>query len=397
MDLHSVRKNPVCRERNPTSSQDQNEVGAGLAFKPTPISSPMRLGYNDVMSTSPLQDVTWDRMIRAVEKVRERLSRATTGLKEASIPYAVAGGNAVAAWISQRGALEMTPEFRIIVLLAIGLCVPFTSAGEPVTMKLWEEGTPTAMAAKSEATAKLIQSYGGPAPNRVTDVSEPTMTVYRAEKPNGSVIIVAPGGGYMFLSYAHEGTQVCEWLNSIGVTAVLLKYRTPTRDEKEPFVIPVQDAQRALGIVRQHASEWEIDPKKVGILGFSAGANLAGHVAWDRGERTYPQKAGVDDPRGPDFLIFIYGGGFLDKDDRSKFRNGFSVPKVAPPAFFLVAHDDKAAPIEAARLYLEYKQQNLPAELHIYAKGGHGFGIRKSDHPISNWPALCAEWMKSLP
>lgn len=290
----------------------------------------------------------------------------------------------------------MSPTTKNILVLLLGMLSTFASSAEPVTMKLWEEGTPTKMGAKSEATAKLIQSYGGPTPNRITDVSEPTMTVYRPEKPNGSAVIVAPGGGYMFLSYAHEGTQVCEWLNSIGVTAVLLKYRTPTRDEKEPFVIPVQDAQRAMGLVRQNASAWEIDPKKVGILGFSAGANLAGHVAWDRGARSYPQKAGVDDPRGPDFVIFIYGGGFLDKDDKTKFREGFSVPKDAPPAFFLVAHDDKSAPIEAARLYLEYKQQNLPAELHIYAKGGHGFGIRKSDHPISNWPTVCAEWMKTL-
>jgi acetyl esterase/lipase len=230
----------------------------------------------------------------------------------------------------------------------------------------------------------------------VTDVSEPTITVFRPEKPNGTSVIVAPGGGYMFLSWMHEGTQVCEWLNSIGVTAVLLKYRTPTRDEKEPFTAPVQDAQRALGLVRHHAADWGLDPKRVGILGFSAGANLAGHAAWDRGARSYPQKSDVDDPRGPDFVIFIYGGGFLDKADKSKFREGFGVPADAPPAFFLVAHDDGANPIEAAMLYLAYKKQNLSAELHICAKGGHGFGIRKTGNPIDDWPARCAEWMKSV-
>lgn len=130
----------------------------------------------------------------------------------------------------------------------------------------------------------------------------------------------------MFLSYAHEGTEVCQWLNSIGVTAALLKYRTPTRDEAEAFTLPVQDAQRALGILRHHATEWKLDPKRVGLLGFSAGGNLAGHAAWDRGVRTYPQKPELDDPRGPDFLVFIYGGGFMDKEDQSKFRTGFSVP-----------------------------------------------------------------------
>ena len=284
------------------------------------------------------------------------------------------------------------------LLTVLGAAVNSTSAfgAEPITLKLWPEGPPTAMAPKSEATAKLIQSYGGAGPNRITDVSDPTITVYQPEKPNGTAVIVAPGGGFMFLSYAHEGTQVCEWLNSLGVTAVLLKYRTPTRDEKEVFELPVQDAQRALGLVRHHAAEWKLDPKRVGLLGFSAGANLAGHTAWDRGPRTYPQKPDLDDTAGPDFLVFIYGGGFLDKNDTSKFRAGFSIPADAPPVFFLVAHDDKSNPVEAAMLYLEYKKRDLSAELHIYAKGGHGFGMRKDAKPISDWPQRCGEWMKSL-
>jgi acetyl esterase/lipase len=271
-------------------------------------------------------------------------------------------------------------------------------ADEPITLKLWPDGPPTAMMPKSEATIKLIESYGKPNATRVSDVTDPTITVYRPENPNGAAVVVAPGGGFMFLSYSFEGTQVCEWLNSIGVTAVLLKYRTPTRDEKEMFEIPVQDAQRAMGLVRKHAAEWKVDPKRVGLLGFSAGANLAGHAAWDRTERTYPQKPELDDPHGPDFLIFIYGGGFLDKDDKtkSKFRPGFSLPADAPPAFFLVAHDDKSNPIEAAMLYLEYKRRELSAELHICAKGGHGFGMRKEGKPINEWPQRCAEWMKSI-
>ena len=280
-------------------------------------------------------------------------------------------------------------------LLGLLLVADIAVAAEPITLKLWPDGPPTAMVAKSEATLKLIQSYGGVRPDRVSDVSDPTMTVFLPEKPNGASVIVAPGGGFMFLSYAHEGTQVCEWLNSLGVTAVLLKYRTPTRDEREMFELPVQDAQRAMGLVRQHAAEWKLDPKRVGLLGFSAGANLAGHAAWDRGARTYPQHAELDDLRGPDFLVFIYGGGFLDKDDKSKFRPGFSVPADAPPVFMVVAHDDGANPVEAAMLYLEYKKRDLSAELHICAKGGHGFGMRPDGKPINDWPKRCAEWMKS--
>ena len=286
------------------------------------------------------------------------------------------------------------PIRRALSLVAF-LAGSFAEA-EPLTIPLWSEGVPSPLPAISEATAKLIQSYGGPTPTRVTDVTEPTITIYRPEKPNGASVIVAPGGGFMFLSYSFEGTQVCEWLNSIGITGVLLKYRTPTRDDTDPFTLPVQDAQRALGLVRHRAAEWTLDPKRVGLLGFSAGGNLAGHAAWDRTARTYPQKPDLDDPRGPDFLVFIYGGGFLDKEDKTKFRAGFSVPADAPPAFFCVAHDDKTNHIETTMLYLEFKRQSLPAELHIYTKGGHGFGMRRETTPINDWPQRCAEWMQSI-
>lgn len=283
-------------------------------------------------------------------------------------------------------------------LLTLALLIPATlfAAPEPITLQLWPDGTPSPMPAKSEATAKMIASYGGTTPTRLSDISDPTITVYRPENSNGAAVIVAPGGGFMFLSYSFEGTQVCEWLNSIGVTAVLLKYRTPTRDDTAPYKLPVEDAQRALGIVRHNAREWGIDPQRVGLLGFSAGANLAGHAAWDRTPRTYPQVPAIDNARGPDFLVFVYGGGFLDPTDKTKFREGFSVPADAPPAFFVVAHDDKSNPIEAATLYLEYKKLNLPGELHIYTRGGHGFGMRRDKNPINDWPQRCAEWMSSL-
>jgi acetyl esterase/lipase len=284
-------------------------------------------------------------------------------------------------------------------LLAAVVATPSVGA-EPITVELWPNGPPTPMRPKSAATEKLFQSLGGHRPpHRVTDVANPTMTVYPSGTPASPAVIVAPGGGFMFLSYAHEGTDVCTWLNSLGITAVLLKYRTPTRDEPEHFTLPVQDAQRAMGMLRHRAREWQIDPQRVGILGFSAGANLAGHAAWDRGERTYPQEPGVDDPRGPDFLVFVYGGGFLERGapaGPATFRSGFSVPTDAPPAIFICAHDDKQAPVEAALLYLEYKRHEIPAELHVFAKGGHGFGMRQAGHPVNDWPARVAAWLASM-
>lgn len=268
-------------------------------------------------------------------------------------------------------------------------------AADPIELPLWTEGAPGQATQVSDETRKLIERYGGATPTRLTDITEPTITVYRPENPNGTAVIVAPGGGYMFLSWKHEGTQVCEWLNSLGVTGVLLKYRTPTRDESQPHELPVQDVQRALGLVRQRAAEWKINPDRVGLLGFSAGANLVGHASWENSQRTYPQVPGLDDPRGPDFLVFIYGGGFLNREQPTRLRDNVTVPADAPPAFFLVAHDDKNNPVEAALLYLEYHRLKRPADLHIFSEGGHGFGMRQDKHPINNWPELCAEWMRS--
>ena len=267
-----------------------------------------------------------------------------------------------------------------LALLALGTAL---HAVEPLTLPLWPAG-PGPRVPTSPATQKMIDGYGKPSATHVTPVLDPTLTFYRAEKAGAPCVVVAPGGGYMFLSYSFEGTQVCEWLHSIGVAAVLLKYRTPTRDEAEAHTLPVQDARRAIAIAREHAAEWGIDAKRVGLLGFSAGGNILGHAAFDA------------DPVRPDFGIMIYGGGFLDAADKTKFRKGFSVPADAPPMFFAVAHDDKSNPIEATRLYLEYKRLKRPAELHIYTHGGHGFGMRKDGHPINEWPARCAEWLGSM-
>jgi predicted esterase len=236
----------------------------------------------------------------------------------------------------------------------------------------------------SKFTEDFIRTRAGK--STVTDISDPTMVVYRPEKPNGTSVIVAPGGAYIFLSAIHEGTQVCEWLNTLGVTGILLNYRTPTRDEAAPHEKPVQDAARAIALVREHAGEWSLDPNRVGLLGFSAGGNLLARIACDRGTKTDL----------PNFGVMIYGGGFLDSKDPAKFKEGFSVPADAPPMFLACAHDDGQNPVAATLLYLEYKKQNLPAELHLFTKGGHGFGMRDNKQPINAWPRRCAEWMGAM-
>ena len=263
----------------------------------------------------------------------------------------------------------------LLFLLACG------QAAEPLELRLWPEGAPGRMLPHSKATEDFIRTKAGK--STVTDIHDPSITVYRPDRPNGTSVVVAPGGGYVFLSAIHEGSQVCEWLQGLGVTGVLLKYRTPTRDEAAPHEKPAADAARAIELVRQHAKEWGLDPKRVGLLGFSAGGNLLAHLACDR-----PATQAL-----PDFGIMIYGGGFLDQADPTKFRAGFSVPPDAPPMFLACAHDDGQNPAAAARLYLEYKKHNLPAELHLFTQGGHGFGMRNNKQPINAWPQRCAEWM----
>ncbi|NBX34592.1 alpha/beta hydrolase [bacterium] len=278
-------------------------------------------------------------------------------------------------------------------LLTLLLAAAVAVAAEPI--KLFDASELGPRVAPSEATLKRIGPKGS-TPGHETHIAEPTITVYPAAKPNGAAVIVCPGGGYWFLSTNNEGTGVCEWLNKLGVAAVLLRYRTPTSDEAIPYRYPVEDLQRALGVVRHRAAEWNLDPRRVGVIGFSAGANLVGHASWDRTPRTFAQKPGVDDPRGPDFTLFVYGGGFLDKEDKTKFREGFAVPKDAPPCFFVVAHNDGNNPLEAGELYLAYKRLDLPAEIHVYAKGGHGFGTRVTNHPVDGWTRNAGEWMESM-
>lgn len=272
-------------------------------------------------------------------------------------------------------------------VMKLSLFILFASylhAAEPLTLKLWPEGAPGQMLPHSKTTEDFIRTKAGK--STITDITDPTIEVYRPEKPNGTSVIVAPGGGYVFLSAIHEGTQVCGWLNTLGVTGILLKYRTPTRDEAASHEKPVQDAAQAIALVREHAKEWSLDPNRVGLLGFRAGGNLLAHIACDR-----TTKAEL-----PNFGIMIYGGGFVEFKDPTKLKEGFTVPADAPPMFLACAHDDGQNPIAATVLYLEYKKLNIPCELHLFTKGGHGFGMRDNKQPINAWPQRCAEWMGSM-
>jgi acetyl esterase/lipase len=239
---------------------------------------------------------------------------------------------------------------------------------------------------------------GGRSVIRLGNVSKPTLTVYRPpkEKDTGASVLVCPGGGYSILALDLEGTEICEWLNSIGVTGLLLKYRVPARKGLEKYTVAFQDAQRALGLVRLHAKEWNLDPHRVGILGFSAGGHLCALASTAYESRTYPAVDEADkESCRPDFAVLVYPAWLAMKDDLMKLAPEFKVTPNTPPAFIVMTQDDPIK-VECAITYgLALKNAKVDVELHLYPKGGHGYGLRPSPLDVTHWPDRAAEWMKT--
>lgn len=230
---------------------------------------------------------------------------------------------------------------------------------------------------------------------RLGNVSKPQIALYAPEKPNGACILIAPGGGYSILAIEHEGTDVAVWLNRLGITAVVLKYRVPRREKQSPDnLAQLQDAQRALGIVRSKAKEWKIDPTRIGMLGFSAGGHLTATACTNSNQRLYET---VDDADKvscrPDFAVLIYPA-YLATRGTAELAESFKVDKQTPPMFFVHASDDNVSSENSIAMYRALKANGVSAELHLYSKGGHGFGMRTDRGPVSDWPKRCENWLK---
>jgi acetyl esterase/lipase len=282
-------------------------------------------------------------------------------------------------------------------LLALIICsaspVPLLAApGEPIP--LWEGAVP---GETSDIPAEKVEK-GKDDIERTSNVRVPTLQLFPAPegKRNGAAVLVCPGGGYSILASEHEGSAVCEWLNENGVAGVLLKYRVPRRKGQEKHEAPLQDAQRAMSMIRNRAQEWHIDPERVGVLGFSAGGHLA-TVTLVSPERTFPVDPKIDTAScRPDFGILIYPAYQLAGDDPDKLAPELKFDAKSQPVFIAVASDDHWAS-SSARLYLELQRLKVPVEMHAFAQGGHGFGIlKKKELPVSTWPQLCADWMKAM-
>lgn len=237
---------------------------------------------------------------------------------------------------------------------------------------LWDDAMPGKGATEAEGvSANTIGNV-----IRLTNVSKPTLTFYPAAKSDkpSPVVIVCPGGGYNILAFNLEGTEVTEWLNSIGVSAAVLKYRVPNNREGA-----LEDARCAVRIVRDKAKAWNINPRRVGMLGFSAGGHLT--------------TACSNSADRPDFSVLIYPA-YLFKKDRAELIDEIKVDENTPPAFVVQTRDDRSCHPSGLVYTTALDAKGIPVELHLFAKGGHGYGLRPSKHPVSQWPVLCEAWMR---
>ena len=290
-----------------------------------------------------------------------------------------------------------TPLRHACALLLGAVCLQ----AQPPAIRLWPGSAPGDagnLGTEHDTTTAKDNLIAGRTVIRLGDVTVPTLTLYRpsAEKDTGAAVVVCPGGGYNILAMDLEGTEVCEWLNSIGVTGVLLKYRVPARAGGPRYAAPLEDAQRALGIVRSHAKEWAIDPKRIGILGFSAGGHLSAALSANAAKRSYERVDEADDVScRPDFQILIYPGGVVGEGASLTVRPEVAVTPDTPPTFLAMAADDPIRAENVLGYAIALKEAKVPFELHVYPTGGHGYGLRPTKDNVTTWPQRAYDWMKA--
>jgi acetyl esterase/lipase len=293
------------------------------------------------------------------------------------------------------------------LVIFVSLIVAWTAlAAEPLVVEIWpgrvpdESGNIGAERVRMSPKLDRKQVEVTEQTRLITDVIKPTITIYRpaAEKNTGTAMLICPGGGYWDLYWQLEGEEVAAWLNSIGVTGIILKYRVPRRPDEpktEPARRPLADAQRAVSLVRSKASQWDIHPQRIGIVGFSAGGYLAIATATSFDKRTYEPVDDVDKIScRPDFAIPVYSG-YLKMKDKDELSPGLRIPTGTPPIFLVHGGEDIISPPEnSVLMYLALKQAGVPTELHVYANTTHDFGVRTNDRPHSKWTVRCTDWLR---
>ncbi len=285
--------------------------------------------------------------------------------------------------------------FCVVALLVI---TPIATA-QQLTLPLWPNGAPETYQGPPEAdiTKPTDPLIAGKPLMHLSNVSTPTLTVYKPADTNntGAAVLVFPGGGYRILAYDLEGTEVCTWLNSIGVTCVLVKYRVPFRDHYPENPADLEDALQAMRLTRSHAAECRIDPKRIGALGFSAGGHLV--VVLGNHSDYKPANAPLNEiDARPNFVVVLYPGYLTDAPALNKLSSGIDPGPNTPPTFLLQAEDDTVHEENALFYFQALKEAKVPAELHLYAQGGHGYGLRTTDLPVTHWPRLVETWLHTI-
>lgn len=283
-------------------------------------------------------------------------------------------------------------RLSLLVALAISLTTSFPAVAQPIIWNLWPGEPPgevETLPPESDRTTDEDKLVAGKRLIRLQNVSVPTLTIYKPDSKidTGSSIIIAPGGGHTILALDLEGTEVAEWATSIGLTAIVLKYRVPgkARNPNKNWLAAAQDGQRAVSLVRSRSEELGIDPNRIGIMGFSAGGMPVKSTAMIS-NRLYQSVDRHDDHSfRPAFAAPIYSGGMPIGEDL--FEN-------CPPVFMVIAHDDKDRSIEVAELYIALKKANVSTEMHIYSEGGHGYGLRRTAQPVTSWTDRMEDWLE---
>lgn len=284
------------------------------------------------------------------------------------------------------------------VLIVAVQAIAVADSSEPIN--IWPAAAPgetKELPPESDTTTDKSGQVAGRRLIRLANVSTPTITIFRPDpkQDTGTSVIICPGGGHHILALDLEGTEVAEWLTTVGVTGIVLKYRVPAREKTNRFRAAVQDAQRTVSLVRANAKQWKLNEKRIGICGFSAGGETAGLTALWSHKRTYDSVDDVDKVScRPDFSMLIYPAYLADKKTAT-LRADVVVTENTPPTFFVHAFDDPVTPLSSILLFAEMKKKGIKSELHVYSEGGHGYGLRRTGKAVTTWPARAEDWLGS--
>jgi acetyl esterase/lipase len=283
--------------------------------------------------------------------------------------------------------------FRISgIVLLLSSCVTAQAADR---IGVWPDLAP-GETTRNEGDAQPFREGEVPPVTRVVNITRPTMTVFPAAKPNGTGVVILPGGGFGKVVPDKEGSEGAEWLNTLGVTAFVLNYRTTSTSGEPGWRRPLQDAQRTIALVRSQATQWDLQPDCIGLLGFSAGGQVAARLLTAGGQLAYPRVDEIDDvSHRPDFAMLIYPWNIYDSK-QGKLIDGLHVSKDCPPTYIVHTDDDQSSSLGAVYFYAGLKQLDIPAELHVYGNGGHGYGLRPvPGSQISSWPNHAGHWLRA--